>query len=489
MTLTELLVAIETQGHIPASRSKDLKTSIRYLARALGKSTPDACHEADFILPTAIWKDKLDTYFGSLQSPPSPHTVRNTHNNLSLLFRIAQETDLLTHSIDLPVLSPKRMAHKKAAILTSPYRQRWLATHSSRYRLSPDDWPLDIQDAWKNYCLSRQLKARKVTFYERMRHLGGYIGFLITIEGLSIQWDDLFDVAYIDRFVRWQSQRSQTPITVASRFLVQTLRILAAHTDHPSLSALKRYERDLPIPEPMHDKKDHWITLRELETIGLSLLKEACKPLTTVNKKDRLLYPSYLRDNQHPGLMRAVQHQLALILRLMVRIPIRSRNIREMQIDRNLYQDEAGHWHLHFRGSELKVSTRNGRTNTYHIDLTDYCPDLIPHLEEFLTAFRPRIPQPSTTSYVFATRYGNPFRHEALRNELADLVLRRTNKRFYPHLIRTIWATEFISKTHDFTTAAHMLGDTVQVVLKRYQEILEKDHQDKANQFLTAALR
>jgi hypothetical protein len=34
-----------------------------------------------------------------------------------------------------------------------------------------------------------------------------------------------------------------------------------------------------------------------------------------------------------------------------------------------------------------------------------------------------------------------------------------------------------------------MLGDTVQVVLKRYQEILEKDHQDKANQFLTAALR
>jgi hypothetical protein len=33
-----------------------------------------------------------------------------------------------------------------------------------------------------------------------------------------------------------------------------------------------------------------------------------------------------------------------------------------------------------------------------------------------------------------------------------------------------------------------MLGDTVPMVLKRYHEILEKDHQDKASQFLTAVL-
>jgi site-specific recombinase XerD len=99
------------------------------------------------------------------------------------------------------------------------------------------------------------------------------------------------------------------------------------------------------------------------------------------------------------------------------------------------------------------------------------------------------IPKANTQPYLFLTRAGNPFSTTTLRSVLSSTVLRYTNKRFYPHLIRTIWATEFISKTRDFTTAAHMLGDTVQMVLKRYQEILEKDHQDKASQFLTATLQ
>jgi hypothetical protein len=76
----------------------------------------------------------------------------------------------------------------------------------------------------------------------------------------------------------------------------------------------------------------------------------------------------------------------------------------------------------------------------------------------------------------------------ALCRELKDCVLRRTNKRFYPHLIRTLWATAFIAHTGDFTTTAYMLNDTVQTVLRRYQEILEKDHQQKAHRFLRGAL-
>ena len=73
------------------------------------------------------------------------------------------------------------------------------------------------------------------------------------------------------------------------------------------------------------------------------------------------------------GIIHALQHQHALMLRLLVRIPLRSRNLREIQLDNNLYHDQHGHWHLHFRGEELKVGTRNGRTNEYHIDLTEYC--------------------------------------------------------------------------------------------------------------------
>ena len=42
----------------------------------------------------------------------------------------------------------------------------------------------------------------------------------------------------------------------------------------------------------------------------------------------------------------------------------------------------------------------------------------------------------------------------------------RTGKRFYPHLIRTIWATEFLEEKQDYAVAATMLGDTLAVVMK-----------------------
>ena len=58
-----------------------------------------------------------------------------------------------------------------------------------------------------------------------------------------------------------------------------------------------------------------------------------------------------------------------------------------------------------------------------------------------------------------------------------------TGQRFYPHLIRTIWATEYLEKTQDFTTAATMLGDTLAVVMKTYYDIVHKDHTPKPKPF------
>jgi len=187
--------------------------------------------------------------------------------------------------------------------------------------------------------------------------------------------------------------------------------------------------------------------------------------------------------------MRALECQHALMLRLLVRTPLRSRNLREIQLDTNLYKDPDGSWHLYFSGSELKIGTRNGRTNEYHVNLTEYCPDLLPHLEEFRTIYRPRIPQTETSPLLFRTHHGNPYNAQAVRQELSAVVLRRSNKLFYPHLIRTIWASEYISKTNDYEGAAALLGDTVQMVLKRYYELQEKTAQARASQFLTAALR
>ena len=41
----------------------------------------------------------------------------------------------------------------------------------------------------------------------------------------------------------------------------------------------------------------------------------------------------------------------------------------------------------------------------------------------------------------------------------------RTGKRFYPHIVRTMWATEYLKETQDFQTAATMLGDQLRTVI------------------------
>ena len=484
MTLTELLTTMKTQGYISLNRAKDVQTSIRYLAGALGKTTPDQCRDADFVLAPSLWKEKLDTYFVSLRTngkPISAYTIRNTRNNLSFFFRIAQEKALLSVSYTLPLLPLTLHEHHKVARQTSPYRQHMQAATSLRYRLPLDKWPHDIQTMWQTYCEHRHLRTRPSSLAAYQRCLSSYLGFLITIEGLSIQWDDLFTLTYIERYVRWQSQRLQKHFTRAAHDVIVFLYTLAVHFQHPSVFLLKAYKQDLPTPEPLHEKQHHALSLRELEAVANSVLQDARKPVAT--------HSTQVAHGAIKGLRRAIQYQYGLILHLLVRIPLRSRNWRELQRPRNLYKDASGHWHLHFRGRELKIATRNGKTNEYHVDLTDYCPEILPILEEFLTVYQPRLPHADTSPYLFLTIKGQPYNRTTFRSALFGIVLRRTNKHFYPHLIRTIWATEYISKTHDFTTAAYMLGDTVYVVQKSYQEIIEKDHQQKANHFLATVLQ
>jgi hypothetical protein len=80
------------------------------------------------------------------------------------------------------------------------------------------------------------------------------------------------------------------------------------------------------------------------------------------------------------------------------------------------------------------------------------------------------------------------FSGTAFRDEIAEMIAMKTDKRFYPHLIRTIWASTYIRKTGDYTGAAVMLGDTVQMVQKAYHDIEVEVYQDRAADFITNLL-
>jgi site-specific recombinase XerD len=167
------------------------------------------------------------------------------------------------------------------------------------------------------------------------------------------------------------------------------------------------------------------------------------------------------------------------MLRLWTFIPYRQRNMREMQRHTNLLQDE-GIWKIRFVGEQLKVAKKQGQVN--HFELP-FPPDLVPALETYLTTWRPILSAASHHQFsnVFLTRFGTPYSRQTLHLTTARTVYVHTGKRWHPHIVRTVWATEWIRETHgDFYTAAIMLNDKFETVVRNYAHLLEEDVATKA---------
>ena len=464
MTLTEVLEATITQARISASRQKDLKTSIRYLAKALGKDAPARCCDADFLVPEPIWKQQLNTYFGSLTPLPSTHTVRNTRNNLRYLFRQAH-----AYGIIHPV-------QRNATVEQPPWESPYTSHYKRRgFWLPIADWPPAVRAGWQHYCHKRQVNVRASTLAMNERFLKSYIGYLVRITHTNLsQWDELFRCDYLDGFIRWHSEQCHVRISSTAKDTAMLLRTIARYEKRRYAKIITEYVKDLPNPEPMHDKRYRWFTLLELENVAITMLSEAYKPL----------YSSAKHYKGRAGIFRSIKHAMALMLRIMVRLPLRARNLREMQLERNLYQDQNRDWHLTFKGEELKIGIKNGRTNILTVNLSKLFPDIVPHLEEHLHRFRPIIPNADVSKFVFLTRNGNQYIDSTLVQVLQYYLRIYTGKRFYPHLVRTIYATEMLERGLNIDTVAYMLNDNPATVLRRYHELFGEHHAEKASRLL-----
>jgi hypothetical protein len=482
MTLAELLTTLETRAVLKASRAKDMKTSLRYLANALGQGSPDACPLDTACLDPAMWTDALETHFADLTAQGrtiSAVTRRNTRNNLRVLFRLAETQGLLAQPLPPRLFAkPGRKAFERQQLATAPYQASYRSkVGGRRFGLRQAEWPPAIQDGFRAYQAGCGLRIRETTFGTYITNLELYLGYLVNICGHTPTWEDVFDVAQLTAYIRWHGKRVGRPVSSSGYGLACAVAAIAVVLKHPASRALADLRNALPAPPPLHNKRNHWVSLATLEAVAEDCLREGRIPF------------KFDTRTGHPGAFRAMHFQRGVILKLLVRIPLRQRNVREMRFDDNLYQDaHTGHWHLHFSGDDLKIGRRGAQVNEYHIDLTDYCPDLLPTLTEFLQGYRPRLLRDTSPPTVFLSLRGRQLSQLDVYAGLSLSVAARTGQRFYPHLVRSIWATEYIEKTRDFTGAAYMLGDTVATVLRAYQHILGKDQEAKARAFLGTAL-
>ena len=148
MTLADLLTTLETRGALPASRVKDLKTSIKYLAHALGHASPEQCPVDAACREEATWAKALETHFATLETQGrtiSAVTRRNTRNNLRVVLTAAEAHGLLTAPL------PPRLLARPASVRTSD---------ASSGRRPPTRPPMEPSSATATACRSAQWPAR-----------------------------------------------------------------------------------------------------------------------------------------------------------------------------------------------------------------------------------------------------------------------------------------------------------------------------------------
>src|SRR5262249_36558533 len=158
-------------------------------------------------------------------------------------------------------------------------------------------------------------------------HLIAYFGYLAHIVGRAPTWADLFDTGRLHAFTRWHAARIGRRMPQFARRTVSTVVTIARVLEHQEAAALAAWHKKLPPATEAHARRDHWVPLSTLEAIAEACLTEARLPLIQGPRK----------TNRHPGAKRASRFQKGLVLKLIVRIPLRQRNIREMKLDKNLY--------------------------------------------------------------------------------------------------------------------------------------------------------
>jgi site-specific recombinase XerC len=121
-------------------------------------------------------------------------------------------------------------------------------------------------------------------------------------------------------------------------------------------------------------------------------------------------------------------------------------------------------------------------------------------LEEWISKWRPILIAAGTSSakgiesgshaqeYLFVDAYGRPLDSKKIWLAFTATTYKFTGVALHPHLVRTIWATEYIKSTKNYIDAAYMLGDTVETVLKTYAKLLDADCGKRASEWVTRTL-
>jgi hypothetical protein len=240
---------------------KNLPTAVRYLAEALQCSDPQHCPLDRYHRPLPSLYRLVETHL--LAKGKSKDTIRNTKNNLSRLFRLAEEQHLL--SLTPQPLTPRYPLKNKPARPGGAHLRR-----NGTY-LPYTQWPAALQDAFTAYAAwatdpvvpgrdaSRQKRFSTINGGYR-RSFEAYFGFLHHIQQRpTLTFEQLFDLPLVTAFVYWHVKDIHQRPTVTIHNFLTNLIALTHEKDYRPLPALRAQlgalKKTLPSPRLSTTKK------------------------------------------------------------------------------------------------------------------------------------------------------------------------------------------------------------------------------------------
>ena len=283
MTLADLLTTLAARGALRASRVKDMKTSLRYLARALGHATLEQAPVAEACRDPDSWLAALETHFQALEAVGrtiNATTRRNTRNNCRVLFRQAEAHRLLAAPLPVQLLTkPRRKVFKRQQQATAPYQRTYRPQSGPRhYGLPRAQWPPDIQAG-----LARVPGAlRAAPPGHDAQGLCAGPGALSRLPGACRR-----PSPHVGRPLCRGPTQGICPVARRTGGAANQRPWTARGDRHrrPGQSggawharALADFRNTLTVPAPLHVKRSHWVPLATLEAVADACLTEGRAP-------------------------------------------------------------------------------------------------------------------------------------------------------------------------------------------------------------------
>jgi hypothetical protein len=547
MTLKELYEWAFAQGHFAKSRQGPMKTHVMKYARFLeddwSTCQPDIYHQPEEAVRTCIEahlatsdlmqrsKDNhVKDVFALLRVGATHGQLRTHHPKLIPWNRTTQPKDFPYErpKVQSRVLEPYALGAQVNSAQLQRARAEWKRAQAARQAAGLPVEPFEKPrgptfemlapqlakelDAYLVWCTPKIARDRPQQIYKTPRtqhrtrgHVARVAGFAVRQghDPATLTLKTLCDAALLEEMAWWWIQERVGRNTCGLTMMIEEMKTIARYyvKDEDMAGALVRLYETLPAEEVVIDKDLRMLTLEELDWIGQSVYPLNERRLQDIpylsevvdHVNDPVRYPK-LGHGRSPtkranGRHLAMWAEASLIIRLMVRRPLRQINVREMMIDTNLVRLN-GSYELRFAGDELKVRQRRVKGRHRQVRLNRWVFHF-PHelqwlLQEYLDIWRPKLLQsPSPKSlrsspYLLINSRGRPFDTNHMARVLEETTWRYTQQRpggpvmVNPHQVRTIWATRMLKAGLNIIDVARFLGDKIQTVYDKYVTLADE---------------